>query len=267
MADGFLHKYFLNNPSKSLHKWTHYFDIYERHFERFRSKSPVILEIGVMGGGSLAMWREYFGDGVKVIGLDINPECKQHEDVNIEIFVGDQSDNHILQEMKIKYPRIDVVLDDGSHSSPHMIASFESLYDHVHSRGVYMVEDTHTNYWSDSGGGVKLPGTFMEFAKDKIDEINAVHTRGAIPVSQFTKSTESITVYDSVVVFEKRPQGNRQAPVTFGMSFSTQKPSRLERIAEFTLLTKISKYFGLGPARKRPSPLALAAPGKSSSIV
>jgi len=40
MADGSLHKYFLNNPSKRLHKWTHYFDIYERHFERFRTKSP-----------------------------------------------------------------------------------------------------------------------------------------------------------------------------------------------------------------------------------
>ncbi len=36
MADGFLHKYFLNNSHKSLYKWIHYFDIYERHLERFR---------------------------------------------------------------------------------------------------------------------------------------------------------------------------------------------------------------------------------------
>jgi len=36
MSDGFLHKYFLNNGYKQLHEWGHYFDIYERHFERFQ---------------------------------------------------------------------------------------------------------------------------------------------------------------------------------------------------------------------------------------
>ena len=63
MSDGFLHKYFLTNAHKRLHKWVHYFDIYERQFERFRGKSPSMIEIGVQGGGSLAMWKEYFGPG------------------------------------------------------------------------------------------------------------------------------------------------------------------------------------------------------------
>ena len=99
-----------------------------------------------------------------------------------------------------------------------MIASFDALYDHVQPRGIYMVEDTHANYWPDWGGGVKAAGTFMEYTKDRIDEINAVHTRGMMPVSQFTMTTDSISIYDSVVVFEKRPQGNRQAPVTMGLA-------------------------------------------------
>jgi hypothetical protein len=223
MTDGFFHKYFLNNSHKRLHKWVHYFDIYERHFERFRGKSPVMLEIGVMGGGSLAMWKAYFGDGAKIIGLDIDPECKKHENKDIEIFIGSQDNQKILDAIKAKYPHIDIVLDDGSHVSPHMIASFDNLYDHVQSRGVYMVEDTHTNYWPDWSGGVKVAGTFMEFTKDKLlDEINAAHTRNAIPVSGFTQSTDSIVVYDSIVVFEKRPQGARQAPITIGMSLPEQ---------------------------------------------
>jgi hypothetical protein len=54
---GFLHRYFLNNGYLRLHKWMHYFDIYEHHFARFRGKSPTVLEIGVKGGGSLAMWK------------------------------------------------------------------------------------------------------------------------------------------------------------------------------------------------------------------
>jgi cephalosporin hydroxylase len=145
----------------------HYFDIYERHFERFRGQAPTMLEIGVMGGGSLAMWKKYFGPGTKIVGLDINPVCKRHEADGIEIFIGSQTDETILQDVKDKYPHIDIVLDDGSHKSPHMIASFEHLYDHVQPYGVYMVEDTAPTYWPDRGGGVKLPGTFMEFTKDK----------------------------------------------------------------------------------------------------
>jgi hypothetical protein len=211
---GFLHRYFLENSSKRLHKWIHYFDIYERHFSRFRNTSPVMLEIGVFGGGSLEMWREYFGGGARIVGVDINPECKKHEQDSIEVFIGSQDDPAIIQQILRKYPRIDIVLDDGSHINDHMISSFELLYERIHPKGVYMVEDTHTCYWDEYGGGLRRTGSFIEYAKNKIDEINAVHSRNALPVSPFTRITDCIAVYDSVVVFEKRPQGARQAPVT-----------------------------------------------------
>lgn len=214
MADGFLHKYFLNNSRKRLHKWVHYFDIYERHLERFRNTSPVMVEIGVMGGGSLAMWKEYLGPGSKIIGIDINPDCKTHEADDIEVVIGSQDDPAIIDGIFARYPRIDIVLDDGSHRMPHMIASFELMYPRIQPNGVYIVEDTHTCYWKEYGGGVGREGSFMEFVKHKLDEINAVHTRGVLPVSDFTRSTDCIACYDSVVVFERRPQGKRQAPVT-----------------------------------------------------
>jgi hypothetical protein len=211
---GFLHRYFLENSSKRMHKWIHYFDIYERHFSRFRNAVPVILEIGVFGGGSLGMWKEYFGPGAQVVGLDINPECKQHEGEGVDIFIGSQDDPVVIEQIFSRYPRIDIVLDDGSHRMSHMVASFQLLYERIHSRGVYMVEDTHTCYWDEYEGGIGRPGSFIEFAKVKIDEINAVHTRGAVPISSFTRITDCISIYDSVVVFEKRPQGVRQAPIT-----------------------------------------------------
>jgi hypothetical protein len=216
MDDGFLHRYFLNNPAKRLHKWMHYFDIYERHFERFRGKCPVVLEIGVMGGGSLEMWREYFGSGCKIVGIDLNPACKAHEAEDIEIFVGSQDDASFITAVLAKHSQINVAIDDGSHLSHHQRASFELLYHRISPRGVYLVEDTHTNYWPDSGyeGGLKKPGTFIEFCKDKVDEIGAATSRGALEPTPFTASTDSITFYDSVVVFEKRRQGSRQAPIT-----------------------------------------------------
>lgn len=211
---GYLHRYFLNNSSKRLHKWVHYFDIYERHFSRFRGKSPVFLEIGVFGGGSLAMWKDYFGEGSKIIGIDINPDCKQHESEGVKIYTGSQDDPALIGEVLKDFPSIDIVLDDGSHVMRHMIATFNLLYGKINSAGLYMVEDTHTCYWDEYEGGLSKPDTFIEFTKRKFDELNAFHTRGEVEISEFTRSTDFIALYDSVVVFEKKPQGMRQAPIT-----------------------------------------------------
>jgi hypothetical protein len=54
--DNDLLKYFENNPGNLIHKWMHYFEIYDRHFSRFRNKDVHIVEIGVFQGGSLQMW-------------------------------------------------------------------------------------------------------------------------------------------------------------------------------------------------------------------
>ena len=213
---GFLHRYFLNNSSNRLHKWLHYFDIYERHLSKFRNHSPVILEIGVFGGGSLQMWLEYFGKGSKVVGLDIDPKCKVHEQTSIEIFIGSQDDPQVIERILRKYPNIDIIIDDGSHINDHMKKSFQLLYQHINDNGVYLIEDVHTSYWNEYGGGVGKNDSFIEYAKRKIDELNAVHSRGAIPISSFTRNTDSISFYDSVVVFEKRPQGSRQNLITEG---------------------------------------------------
>lgn len=173
-----------------------------------------MLEIGVFGGGSLQMWKEYFGPGCKIIGIDIDPECKQHADEDIDIFIGSQDDPKVIEQIFAAYPEINIVLDDGSHIMRHMIRSFEMIYYRISSDGVYMVEDTHTCYWPQYDGGLKRAGSFMEFVKDKLDEINAVHIREALPISNFTRSTDCIACYDSVVAFERRPQGVRQAPKT-----------------------------------------------------
>ncbi len=212
--DGFLHRYFLNNGHKRLHKWVHYFDIYARHLERFRGRAPVMLEIGVFGGGSLAMWKEYFGPGARIIGLDINPDCAAHAAEDVEVVIGSQDDPAVLDGILARHPRIDIVLDDGSHVMQHLVRSFLHLYPHVAPDGVYMLEDLHTCYWEEFGGGLKRAGSFMEFAKDLIDALHAPHSRGAVPMTDFAASTFSMTVHDSIIAFEKRPQGARQAPVT-----------------------------------------------------
>jgi hypothetical protein len=134
---GFLHRYFLNNGYLRLHKWMHYFDIYEHHFARFRGKSPTVLEIGVKGGGSLAMWKEYFGAGSHIVGIDIDPACKEHQSEDIEIHIGSQDDPNLIDHVVVENGVIDVVIDDGSHMMEHMLRTFNLLYDRISPNGVY----------------------------------------------------------------------------------------------------------------------------------
>lgn len=188
-----------------VHKWVHYFDVYHTHFKRFRNTECIVLEIGVSMGGSLQMWKDYFGDKAKIYGLDINPNCKAFEEENIGIFIGSQSDREFLSELKTRIPKIDILIDDGGHRMAQQIISFEELFDHISDDGVYLCEDTHTSYWDEYGGGFRKPESFIEFSKTLIDKLNAWHIRDNIlPVSEFTRNVGSLHYYDSIFVLEKK---------------------------------------------------------------
>ena len=99
-----LHKYFYKNRRNIIHKWTHYFEVYHRYFRKFVGTKCVILEIGVSQGGSLQMWKDYFGEKARIFGIYINPECKQFEEDQIEVFIGSQADREFLRK-KNKNPK------------------------------------------------------------------------------------------------------------------------------------------------------------------
>ena len=75
-----------------LWKWLHYFDIYDRHFAKFRGREVHVLEIGIYSGGSLAMWKDYFGAEGRIYGVDIEEACRAYEDDVTKVFIGDQAD-------------------------------------------------------------------------------------------------------------------------------------------------------------------------------
>jgi hypothetical protein len=198
--------YFLDNPGRLIHKWHHYFEIYHRHFQRFRGASPVVLEIGVQHGGSLQMWREYFGAGASIVGVDINPACAQIREPQISVVIGDQSDRAFLRGLRALVPRVDILIDDGGHTMQQQIATFEELYQHVHPEGVYLCEDLHTSYWPQFGGGLRRPGTFIEFSKALIDRLHGWHAaEPGFGPDDFTRGAFGLHYYDSILVIEKRP--------------------------------------------------------------
>ncbi len=234
-----LEKFFHDNQGNMITKWDSYFEVYDRHFSKYRGKEVVIVEVGVYHGGSLKMWKNYFGDKAQIIGIDINPECKKFEEDNIKIYIGSQEDRSFLTQLKQLAPKIDILIDDGGHSMKQQITTFEEMYHHLSKDGVYLCEDVHTSYFEEFGGGYKKQDTFIEFTKNHIDELNAWHSRNKneLDVTEFTGSTKSIHFYDSIVVFEKgeikRPEslvsGEKSIKLKNEMSFMEKVNSYLKR--------------------------------------
>lgn len=200
-----LEKYFTENTDKSIHKWQHYFDVYDRHFSRFRGTDVHVVELGVSEGGSLQMWKEYFGSNCKIYGVDINPYCKELEEERVKVFIGDQEDREFLRSLAQEIPRIDILIDDGGHRMQQQINTFEELFPYISTNGVYLCEDMHSSYWKGwGGGGYKKRGTFIEYTKNFIDYINAWHSQTPrLSVTDFTRSARSLHFYDSMLVIEK----------------------------------------------------------------
>jgi len=207
---------FLTNQDKVIHKWEHYFPIYERYFQPWRNRSLTFLEIGVAKGGSLQMWRRAFGPLARIVGIDIDPKCRRHEGPGVFVRIGDQSDAGFLRSVIDEFGAPDIVLDDGSHQMAHIRASFDFLYPRLPKNGVYMVEDLHTAYWDEYGGGLREPQSFIAHAKSLIDQLNADHARGALQADAFSRDTFSIAFFDSVVVFEKGQVWRKEAPAIGG---------------------------------------------------
>jgi hypothetical protein len=206
---------------RPIHKWHHYFEAYDRHLGRFRDASPTVLELGVQLGGSLEMWRRYFGSSCRLYGVDIDPATRRHEDIATKIFIGDQADRSFLREVLREVGQPDIVLDDGGHTANQQITSFEELYPAVAGNGLYMVEDTHTSLWGGSYMDRADGQSFLDFAAARCAQLMEWTSRRenfgllgspganealAGSVSSFCRTTKSISFYDSIVVFERSPR-------------------------------------------------------------
>ena len=201
---------FDEHTGESILKWSNYGPIYDRHFADYRELPINILEIGVLKGGSMRLWEKYFPKA-NIYGIDINEECQQYESDRTKIFIGDQGDVSFLRNIKAKIPRIDIIIDDGSHRAKDQKITFEEMYYHLKTPGVYLVEDIELNYWKNKD--LNSPDNFMTHMKNKIDELNIRKTMPA-KIAQsypfkdtevrFTNCTNNISFYDNVVVLEKK---------------------------------------------------------------
>lgn len=138
-------------------KFAHYLPEYQRLFSEVGGKKINMLEIGVQHGGSYRLWKNYFGEDVlRWTGIDINQKCMalNHKLVATKGLVccGHQSDPVFLEDVASQRGQFDIVIDDGSHQSEHIVSSFKTLAKHVKDGGLYIVEDIHACYWTEFRG-------------------------------------------------------------------------------------------------------------------
>jgi hypothetical protein len=188
---------------RGIWKCLHYFDIYDRHLARFRGREVHILEIGIYSGGSLQMWKEYFGPKTKVYGVDIQPACKAFEDESTKIFIGDQEDAAFWKRFKEQVPALDVVIDDGGHKPSQQAVTLEELLPHIRPGGIYLCEDIIAPF-----------NQFASYVSGLVQELNTYTIQTADPSNQqmplvgkptgFQSAIDSIHSYPFVTVIEKR---------------------------------------------------------------
>lgn len=200
-------------------KWLQYFEVYDAYLSKLRDlcylrqRGARIIEVGVGDGGSLQVWKKFFGSESKVVGIDVDPKSHKSFESGIEFVLGSQCDEEVLQAcLKVLDNVVDLVIDDGSHRGKDQIKTFEYLWPALSVGGVYIVEDLHTAYWRQFGGGVRRHGTFIEYAKDLVDDIHRWYHRA--PRKTLTKvathGVSYVSFHDSIVVIvkgsEQRPQ-------------------------------------------------------------
>ena len=203
-------------------KWgTHrYTPHYEASLKHLRKKSFTLLEIGIggfkkegSGGASLRMWRDFFPNAT-IVGLDIIDKSYVADD-RIKVYTGDQTDPELLGRIVAEHPDIKVVIDDGSHVSEHILASFATLFPLLPDDGIYAIEDTQTSYWPDWGGQIdpNATGTSMHLVKQLIDGLNYEEflVEGYEP-TYTDQNIKAIHTWHNLVVIEKgkNEEGSRR---------------------------------------------------------
>jgi SAM-dependent methyltransferase len=206
-----IERIYYSHEGRLIHKWHHYLEIYDRHFSAVRERrkaagQPVrILEIGVFHGGSLALWRKYFGPEAVVFGIDVDPRTRDFAD-DCQVRIGDQSNAAFLASVVDEMGGLDIVVDDGSHDSDDQVASFKALFPRLSPDGVYLCEDLRASYRKDYVDGRLGRGAFINLVRVMIDELPRWWIDGmrTSAVTQFDihEKVDSFHVYDGVVVIE-----------------------------------------------------------------
>ena len=163
-----------NKTGKVSDKWQSYLSFYDRLLNEYRTKKLNLMEIGVQNGGSLETWKTFFPNANVFIGCDIDERCGnlQYDDPRVNIVVGDANLPDTINKISTICSEFDIIIDDGSHQSTDILRSFLIYFPMVKPEGIFVIEDVHTLYQSQYGGGILNEFSAYNFFKKIIDVVS-----------------------------------------------------------------------------------------------
>jgi SAM-dependent methyltransferase len=131
---------------------------YDPIFGPLAGKKIDLLELGVFGGGSMLLWKDYFPEG-SITGVDISLPANWQPTDRVRLFEGSQGDTAFLSKVanEVAPAGFDIIIDDASHFGGLTKTAFWHLFDHhLKPGGIYVIEDWGTGYWEDWPDGRAL---------------------------------------------------------------------------------------------------------------
>ena len=177
-----------------------YFQAYEEIFNKYVGKKITFVEVGVLHGGSLFMWREYFGKEARIVGIDLHPKAKELEKYGFEIYIGSQSDESFWKDFFAKVGKIDILLDDGGHGNDQQIITLVESIHNTNDDGIIVIEDVHASYMKRFGNPSKH--SFVNYSKYLINVVNSRFPDTKIKKNDFKNKIYSVSFYESIVAIK-----------------------------------------------------------------
>jgi len=143
-----------------------YLPVYETKFAPRRENVKRVLEIGVLGGGSLLLWAKYFPNaeiwGLDILPLEKLPDCvKNHPRIKL-IHSVNAYDTKLVGQMIQKGLYFDVLIDDGPHTLESQIFFARYYSQLLAPHGVLCIEDIPNPDWKDAIAGC-VPQHFKQY--------------------------------------------------------------------------------------------------------
>ena len=204
---------FFNIETHSL-KIDTYFENYESAFEGLQKRNLVVVEAGVLDGGSLKMWQSFFGSTSRIIGIEKNPKAVELRSLGVEIFIADQESKADLRKVFEEIGPIDVFIDDGGHTAKGQIISSLVAAKHVRDGGFIIIEDTHSSFASDFGMPHKYSfANWVHQVADLMDQAYLVNKgindqksfkKYSAELVEFVSHVHEVRKFRSMTIFEIR---------------------------------------------------------------
>ena len=225
-------------------KHKNYFHIYDDLFKKYQNKPITFVEIGIFSGGSLFMWKNFFGKKARIIGIELNPDAKRFEKYGFEIFIGDQSNEKFWDNFFKKVGKVDVVLDDGGHTNYQQTITSNKCIPMIKDDGMMVVEDVHTSYIKHNWYNPSKY-SFINYSKKIIDDINTRFT--GLPNFKFSlkKYIYKIDFFESIVSFHINRKLCKQNSFISNSKKTTSPKEFRNTLDKKTFLFKLKKIFNL----------------------